>query len=304
MERMTERDDEDYFKVLITGASGTGKTDLGVSPMQLGPTLVLLSERQGMRTIRDAAKRRGLPLPEVLYMRSLQDYRQVIRAIHGPRKEPKMRVFSAPSGGKKPELMLEMDWPVTVVLDSITDACELVRQEIFSESPPKPGEDGLNVITLRHFGEIKDRGVKLIRSFRDCPANVLLLALLQETVSETDNAGARREMQPLLGTRTMAAPTIASVNMSGLAERIIVRRKEGDEEGADREIDWRVRTIGPSWMPVKPYRPLKDQETPDFADWVRRIKGEGEGEAKPAAEKKGRRRSSRRNEKTAPEAEQ
>lgn len=280
MERLTERVDEDYLKVLLTGTSGSGKTRFGATAPR---PLILLSERQGMRTIRDTAKLLGRPMPEVLLIRNLQDYRQVLRGLHGPKDQP-LRVYAAAKIdtpiGKEPGLILEMNpWPETIVIDSLTDACELVRAEVLADSPPQKGEDGLDVISMRHWGEFRERATKLVRSFRDVPLHVIFLCLQDERITETSNGVTTRYIGPSLATSKMPPSVTAAVNVAGImlrAQRPGAKTADGKE--GDREIRYAVKTAGPDWMEVKPYRPLRDVEVPDFADWLRRIRAERSGD--------------------------
>lgn len=258
MRRVDEDPTEKWVKAAIYGPPGTGKSDFGTSAPK---PLILLSERQGIRTVRAAAARRGLPMPVVLAVESLQDLRDVLRALHGPRD----KAFRVMSGT---EVAYEGEWPESVVLDSLTDACELVEAEIRKESPPEKAKDGLERWTERHWAALRDRCERLIRSFRDVPAHVVFLALQDDrTVGEGEEAA--RVVQPLLPMRALPSVLSAAVNVVGVTSRAIRDRGEDGQ----RQIAYEIRTVGPSHYMLKPYRPLRDLEEPDFAAWVERIHG-------------------------------
>ena len=62
--------------------------------------------------------------------------------------------------------------------------------------------------------------------------------------------------------------TMAAVNLIGLSYRKV---KGISKETGNREMQYGITTTGPASLKVKTYRPLLDDETPDFADWVKRI---------------------------------
>jgi hypothetical protein len=257
MRRVDEDPNEKWVKAGLYGPPGSGKTDFGVSAPK---PLILLSERQGLRSIKAAAARRGVPVPTVLAMDNLQDYRDVLRALHGPKDQP----FRIVTG--RGEVAHEGEWPETVVLDSLTDACELVEAEVRKESPPEKAKDGLERWTERHWSALRDRCERLIRSFRDAPVHVLFLALQDDrTVGEGEEAA--RQVGPSLPMRALPGVLAASVNVVGITSRAFRDRGEDGQ----REIAYEIRTVGPSFYLLKPFRPLLDLETSDFASWVQRI---------------------------------
>lgn len=253
---------ESFVKAAIYGPPGTGKTDFGVSAPK---PLILLSERQGLATVRSASVRRGVPVPPTFWMESLEDYRDVVRALHGPKTSP-FRVTRKGKGGEV-EVAYEGAWPETVVLDSLTDACELVEAEVRREAPPEKAKDGLERWTERHWAALRDRSEKLIRAFRDAPVHVLFLALQDDrTIGEGDEAS--RVVQPALPMRALPSFLASCVNVVGITSRKIEDR--GDD--GQRRVVYEVRTVAASHYMLKPYRPLRDLEEPDFASWVSRVR--------------------------------
>lgn len=254
---------ESWLKAAVYGAPGTGKTDFAVSAPK---PLILLSERQGLATVRSAAVRRGVPVPPVLFMEELRDYRDVLRALHGAKDQP-FRVVQRMENGGEPVVVFEGDWPETVVIDSITDACELVEAEVRREAPPEKAKDGLEKWTERHWAAFRDRCEKLIRSFRNVPTHVLFLALQDDRVVG-EGEEANRIINPMLPMRALPGFLCSCVNVVGITSRRIEDRGEDNQ----RRIVHEIRTIAPSHYMLKPFRPLRDIEEPDFTSWVDRVR--------------------------------
>lgn len=267
MMRLDDREDEDHFKALIYGPPGTGKTGFGVSAPE---PLILLSERQGMPHVRDAARRLGRPVPPVLFMQTLEDYRAVLRTLRAPKAADGSFKVVGKDGA---ELLSLPRWPKTIVIDSLTDACRLVDEEVKRDAPPSKASDGLEKVTERHWAALRDRCEKLIRAFRDAPAHVLFLAHLDDRMmGEGDEA--QRWVGPTLMMRALPSFVIGCVNVAAITTRTLGKRvdvKEGEEQ-PDRPIEFGLVTVGPGFFQLKPYRPLRDKEIPDFTDWIRRVR--------------------------------
>lgn len=267
---LTDSNEPRELKALIYGRPGTGKTGFGVSAPR---PLILLNERQAIPHIRAAAKRLGVPMPAVLLIESLQDYRNVLRALQGDRSKPFVVLNEAG------EVVLRLEqWPLSVVLDSLTEACDLVTKEIREQSPPRTGKDGLPIDSERFWNVLKDRTTKLIRSFRDVPLNVLFLCLLEDKeIGEGDEKS--RWVGPRLSMRAFPDVVAAAVNVVGVTYR---RRLEKVDAGGDRVLEYGIATTGPTYMELKPYRPLRDYEVMNFSSWCARINGVDDGAVAPA----------------------
>lgn len=258
---LTTDSSETHLKALVYGRPGTGKTSLGVSAPK---PLILLSEGHAAPNIRKAAQRLGRPIPPVLFMETLEDYRNVVRALHGDKSRPFV-VFDETNC----EVLRLEEWPETIVIDSLTDAMVRVEGDIDTASPPKIGKDGLPARSLKFWGVLKDKGGKLIRAFRDAPVHVLFLALLDDkTIGEGDDA--QRYMGPQLSSRAIPNLAMAAVSVVGITYRS--RSNEKDESG-ERPYVYGIRTAGPSYMETKPFPPLRHNEVTDFASWVDRVNG-------------------------------
>lgn len=271
--------DAKTVKALIYGRPGSGKTNIGVSAPN---PLILLTELQAVPNIKKAAIRLGRKLPPTFPIRSLDDFRAVVKAAHGDRSKP-FTVVDPTTGDVR--FSLEQ-WPDSIVMDSLTDACEMVSEEIRRQSPPRQGKDGLPVDSERYWNVLMDRCSKLVRSFRDLPFHVLFLCLLKDKESgEGDEK--TRYVGPQLPMNALPNVVMSAVNVVGVTYR---RRGDAVDTGQKtpagkpilaRPMVYGVATTGPDFMELKPYPPLRDNEVTDFASWVKRINGEDDGQAAP-----------------------
>lgn len=279
--------DHTWIKALIYGKPGTGKTTFGVTAPK---PLILLSERQALTHVRHAAQRIGAADVQVLYMERMSDYRDVLRTLVIGTHNPAARSGPFTVRNAQGDTIYEAPtWPETIVLDSLTDACRLVDEEIQREARPKKGKDGLDVMPERYWQALGDRCEKLIRAFRDVDFHVLFLCLEDDKV-QGEGDEAERIVVPSLPMRKLPAMVAAAVNVVGImARRIQQARGEAGQPSDDAQILFGVRTVGPQHYLLKPYRPLVDLEVPNFGDWVRRIRAAiNEGDAAPAAQPRAR----------------
>ena len=256
-------EEQTYVKALIYGDPGTGKTNFGVSAPN---PLILLSERQALANVREAAKRMGKPVPNALYMSSLEDYREILFALKasGPGQ-----MLEIKENGK---VILSMPYPDSVILDSATDVGELVKADIERISPPQVGKDGLPNWTMRHWGNLGAKMQNLIVQFRNLPAHVVFLCLkVDNEVGEGSEKS--RVIGPALPMKKLSGTLAAAVNVIGITHRKTVKVASKEEGGEDSEKRvYEVHTTGPDFAVTKPYRPLLDVEEPDFASWVTRVR--------------------------------
>lgn len=252
MQRIDNSEEERFLKAAVYGKSGTGKTSLGVTCPK---PLILASERQAMLSVRQAAKRLKLDeVPTVLHMESLEDYRRVIRALHGNKSEP-FRIVD-----KEGVVLHEGEWPETVVIDSLTDAGRLVADELNEQSPPKPGKDGLPAQPMRYWGVLIDKVTNLILAFRNVPTNVLFICLADDReVGEGEQSV--RVVTPALPTKRLSDTLAAACNLIGYSYR------------TEKQKDNKVRTVfatmfqGPEHFLLKQSAPLRDRERTNFSMW-------------------------------------
>lgn len=282
MERLDTSPAESYVSCAIYGKSGSGKTTFGVTAPK---PLILLSERQGLVHIKQAAARLGIPVPPVLYMTTLQDYRNAVRALYGAKDRPfqVFEVHEGPDKTRKRELLLELpEWPQTVVIDSVTDVCRIVIEEIREQSPPKLGADGLPTDSQRFWQVLSDRARNVVMGFRDAPVHRIFLALADDRI-QGEGDDARRQLTLDLPMRKLPEIVTAAVNCVGYAFRKEKRvPAPGNPSKWQTKLIYGVMTTGPEFMTLKPYRPLRDTEVPDFSHWVKVIQGELTANAVPA----------------------
>lgn len=268
MKRIDDKPEENYLKFGVYGDPGTGKTTAGVSAPN---PLILLSERQGLPHIKKAAARLERPVPPVLFMEDIEDYRNVLRALNGDKEKSFMVVDG------NGEVQFRMDtWPETVVIDSLTDACRLVEEEVHLQAPLEKGKDGLPKISMRHWGTLKTRCENLIRAFRNVPLHVVFLCL-EDNREIGEGSQKERQVGPQLATRSLAAMLGQSVNVIG---RTLRASKIRETEDGKMETVYRfgIQTTGPEYMLTKPYKPyLEDIEKPDLSAWIEKIHASYEG---------------------------
>ena len=268
---------EELVKILVYGKPGTGKTTFGTSaPFPL----ILLSERQGLPHIRAAAKRLIRKICGILFMETLQDYRNVLRALNGDKNKPFVVIKKTNEADEGTVVFTSAVWPESVVLDSLTDACDRVTAEIREQSPQTVGSDGLPVDSERYYQVLGDRITKLIRAFRDTPVHVVFLCQLDDKmVGETRDKDAEktRVVAPSLPMRKLPDVAAAAVNVVGITYR---RRGESVK---DQDAVWLygVATVGPDYMTIKPCRPLRDFEVPDAQSWINRVNGKPDDTVAP-----------------------
>lgn len=273
MKRIDTDEAEAYWNFAIAGPGGTGKTTMGVSAPR---PLILLSERQGMPSIRLAAKRLGVPVPAVALVECADDYRAALIALRGPKNKP-FRLCTLPKTVKENgkvvrripgDLVMELpvdQWPLTVVLDSLTDACDVLVSEIRDQSPQKPGRDGLPTDAQRFWGVLIDRATGIIKGYRDLPMHVVFLCLVSDkTKEDKDGRILERIVQPKLATKDMANSLCAAVNVLGYAYKTLDRNKN---------VVHGFQTTGPEGMMTKPCEPLRSRELPDVGYWIRMLEG-------------------------------
>lgn len=257
---MDTAEDEKYWKIVISGKPGTGKTSMGVSAPN---PLILLSERQGMPHIKQAAKRQGKATPPTLYMESVNDYKSVLRVLMGGRQKD-FEVTDLVTG----EVVLSVKdwWPDSLVLDSLTEALSIIFREIKEQAPSEKGKDGLPKSNMRLWGVQVERGTNFIKMFRDLPMHVFFLCLRDEQQkNDSDGNLLERSVAPSVTPRSLVPVLAAAVNVIGYSYRTLNRKTRRPEYGAVLEAGEDAIT--------KPCHPLRAVEVPDLGSWIARLSG-------------------------------
>lgn len=269
MKRLDDKDDEKYVKALVYGHPGTGKTSFGVTAPD---ALIALTERQGMTHIREAVRRTGCAMPQVVLIETANDMRNLVRSLYGSREQP-FRVYEMhenPETKAREKICVhEGPWPKSLVLDSATDFCRLLIEEIRHQSPQTLGKDGLPVDSQRFWNVLIQRAQSAMLAIRDLPMHAIFLALADDR-TEGDDDNKVRSLKPSMATRQLSSVLAAAVNVVGYTYRNTKRGRDGQQN----KVVYGIQTTGPEFMMTKPYRPLRDEEVPDFAYWVRVIRGE------------------------------
>ena len=259
-------DDTEHLNVLITGPSGTGKTTFASSAPK---SLYLAFERQARAVVKKHQRESGVgSCVAMLFPETAEDIRAVVRAFHGPRDEP-FRVVDKASG----DIVLECEWPETLVIDSVTDAVKMIRDEIDRRVPLEFASDGFYDRNMRRRGAYREESENMFRAVRDVGAHVIWLAILDEGVDEASDGSKKRYAGPSLLAKTHRSALMQTTNIAGVSRRRIHPPEQDDEGNVVREawIEYAVQLVGPTYLPLKEYRPLDDIEVPDFSDWLSRI---------------------------------
>lgn len=256
-----------HVNVLITGDSGTGKTSFASSAPK---SLYLAFERQAEIVVRARQRETGVGSTlGILFPECAEDIRAVVRAFHGPRDE-RFIIIDKQTG----EVVFESDdWPITLVVDSVTDAVTLIRDEIDKRVKLELASDGFPDRNMRRRGAYREESERMFRAVRDLPVHVLWLAILDEGVSEATDGSQHRYAGPRLLAKTHRPALMQTTNIAGVTRRRLHPPERDDEGTITREawIEYVIQLVGPGYLPMKEFRPLENVEVPDFSSWLERI---------------------------------
>lgn len=222
------------LKILIYGDSGAGKTHFASA---CEGVLVVSCEPQGRATIRSAN-----PKALVYPCKTFADVRAAIGlALKG--SLPGVRVL---------------------VMDSITEIQQMMMDEIVGAKAPKPAaKDGKPTtkgpppeMTKADWGTLAVKMRNFLRTLRDLPFHVVLLALCEPVVEE--NTGIRRLYPKLSGSMQTALP--AYVNVVGYLYKL------GEGQRA-------VLVDGPDQFLTKSFGPLQGIVRADLRAWIASLEG-------------------------------
>lgn len=270
MKRLDDDPDEQYLKIGLTGDSGAGKTWLGATAPK---PLILIWERQAKASLEACCAARGLPKPMMILIETISDCGNVLRALHGDRTKPcvvRERYYDPKTKTNRVrDVMTLPHWPETLVTDSLTDACAMMRAELLREAPPKvDAESGLPDESFAHRRTIFDRCSQLIRAFRNVPAHVVFLCLkIEKKIYRGKKEVGRRWVADLPDNKLPAA-YMAACNIVGVP---YIRK---GHRGVILDAD--------DWMGCKAFPSLRSFEVPELSEWIGRIQGTWEGGASAA----------------------
>ena len=219
-----------YFKVLIHGDTGAGKTRIGCTAPK---PVILLTEANGLMTIQEAN-----PDAIVVQCNNLDDARAFILA--------------AADGTLAEETGCE-----TIVFDSLTELQRMISDEIMSRKEGKPGVPAR--MEIRDWGTLADTMRKMVRQIRNLPFNVVAIALTNHEVDES--TGIRYSLPAFQGKKT---PNEIAQYFSAVGYAMRVQSNVDDKT----VIRHRVLFRAPNNYMVKPVGGLEAMEEPDVTSWI------------------------------------
>jgi hypothetical protein len=263
-------DDELFLKLVIYGKSGTGKTTLGASAPH---PFFLLSERQGFRSVRDAARRLNAPTPPTMWLQTMDDMRVCLKHLRANGPEPiaeAMREILGKSDATEAAIAaLPYVKPDSIVCDSMTDFFRMVSEDIMVGLGFPKAKDGQEVRSDRYWDLLRSRCDRLVTLLRDMPYHVVMLCLLDDRMVGKDDE-ATRSVGPDTPMRALASNLLAATNACGCSYQD-QKSTLNDKGEPVFEHEWKVRFRGPRYMVLKSCEPLRDVETPDVSDWIMRV---------------------------------
>jgi hypothetical protein len=262
---MIQWDDPEWWKFLVYGPSGSGKSRLGVTSPD---PLILLGEPQAAVIIKRTARELGKPVPPTFLINDFQQLQDAVRILRA-HPEP-CRELARLHGGDPGAVAYAR--PQTVVLDSGTEFIKLIEARLYEQIGKPVAKDGLPENSIRFLVTLRTRVDSFFRAVRDLPFHVLMLALMDDR-EVGDGEEKARVVTPMLGSRKMPELAAAAVNAVGLMQ---VRAQRAKKKGEDVYQEHSVLFHTPSFVRTKILRPLRDKEEPDVTSWIDRLSGGAE----------------------------
>lgn len=268
----------DALKLVVYGHSGIGKTRLGCTAPK---PLIVLFERQGAATIELYCREHGIAPHPTIHVETWDELAEVMRAL--ARTLSIAAVYRALNAhrvaNKHPDALdekrlaaaiesLPYDRPEWLVVDSATEAGELMEARVKHDAPPKLGADGLPAPSMRHAVVVMERFRAFLKAMRDLPLSVLFLALRDDRDGTETADRVTRVRMPF---KSMGEDLMRTTNAVGVMsrERVEVGRTEKDEPIVELRRVVRFAPL-PSWAMGKPLGSLGVEE-PDVGAWIAKL---------------------------------
>lgn len=241
---------QDRLKILVYGLSGSGKSSMaGTSGLMDvngnvgeerdpdgGRMLYAWTEANGKLSV----SRLGTDC-DMIHIASVDDLRDLLAELKAGRPDSNGLVHGYH----------------TLVLDSLTELQRLIMDQYKDRSGAKGKQD----ITIAQWGEIIDRTLQMVRSFRDLPLHIIVTALASETTVDESAEEKRRLVRPEVKGRSLPSELAQFFHAVGYSFR---RLRDG-------RADYRVLLEGREDFLTKPCPGLAYQEVPDFPYMVRTV---------------------------------
>ena len=260
------------YVITVYGATGTGKSTMSTT---LPKPVILLLERQGWESIRDASKgKKGGP-PPTFHLATIEDLRAAVTILATEKEPLRGLVKKFVPAAEQEAALAAMPYlrPESVAVDSISEAFRLVADGVEKEAPSKISpKSGLPVRGMDGMGVIRDRCERLLRTLRDLgDYQVLLLAQLDDR-EKSEGDDKVRSVGPMAPMRYLQQSIASVSNAVGITERRrVVSKEKGPNDETKMEVAWGVMFTGPDWMVTKTIHGLRDTETQNVGAWLKRI---------------------------------
>lgn len=253
-----------YVKLLIHGLSGAGKSHIGATagdPAKDGSDVaILLFEPNGLPTIAQVN-------PNAILAKAYAPEEHGVKTAY----EVMLGFVQAASSG-----MFQTAGVTTLVVDSATEAMRAIRDEIVRQrvgSAGKTQEEFERLcagyqLTMPDWGELGERTLRMIRTFRDLPFDLVMLAL-----SEKGEDDQQVTFTPQFDGKKVPGSIMGFFSSVGYAfKREVTVQIDGREV---KRVEHYVMFEGPTRFSVKPSRPLSNIEPMEdrrSGDWLKRIR--------------------------------
>jgi len=258
---MGERPPEDVFvKILVMGDSGAGKTAFASranADGDLGKTLILLVEPNGEATIREFG-------PHSIVV----DAHKEAKRLGSSPLEVLREFMRCAMVGEFDRLGVR-----TIVIDSATEVQQLIKDEILSFK--KPDATGMKEIAGRDWNHLKEKMRRFLRTCRDLPYDVVMLARLRVDDVLVDGEKVDERLLPLFqGSIVHEVAGYFSAVAMAFKREVAVLDGKGESTGGTQVV-YRLAFSGPSRILLKSCGSVVGTVPPDTDAIMAALRGQG-----------------------------